>query len=102
MIRDLRYAVRSLRNSLGARPSHILRLVVADGLVMALTGFGIGLAGAAWLARYLGSQLYAVSPFDPPVYGIAALLLALVAAAACLLPARRPIAVGPVEALRRE
>jgi putative ABC transport system permease protein len=91
-----------IRMALGARPSDIARLVLGHGLSMALIGIGIGVAGAAWLARYLGSQLYAVSPFDAPVYAMVAALLALVATMACLIPARRAISIDPVEALRRE
>ena len=91
-----------IRMALGARPAHIARLVLGHGLSMALIGIGMGLAGAAWLARYLASQLYAVSPFDPAVYATVAALLAVVATAACLIPARRAISVDPVQALRRE
>jgi ABC-type antimicrobial peptide transport system permease subunit len=91
-----------IRVALGARPSNVLRLVIANGLTMTVIGIAIGVVGAMWLARYLRSQLYAVSPFDPLVYAIVAVLLALVATTACLLPARRAMSVDPVEALRRE
>ncbi|HLY07578.1 MAG TPA: ABC transporter permease [Rhizomicrobium sp.] len=97
-----RTAEIGIRMALGARPSDIARLVLGHGLSMALIGIGIGVAGAAWLARYLRSELYAVSPFDPRVYAMVAALLALVATVACLIPARRAISIDPVEALRRE
>ena len=91
-----------IRMALGARPSNIARLVLGHGLSMALIGIALGVAGAAWLSRYLGSQLYAVSPLDPSVYAIVAALLAVVATVACLIPARKAMSVDPVEALRRE
>jgi putative ABC transport system permease protein len=97
-----RTAEIGIRMALGARPAQIARLVRGHGLSMVLIGIAIGVAGAAWLARYLEGQLYAVSPFDPRVYATVAGLLALVASAACMIPARRAVSIDPVDALRRE
>lgn len=69
---------------------------------MALAGIVLGTAAAAWLTRFLQSQLFAVSPLDPAVYAIVAVVLASVALAASLIPARRAMRVDPVEALRHE
>ena len=63
-------------------------------------GIGGGLAAAVWLARYLRAELYTVSPLDPAVYAATAALLAAVAIAACLAPARRAIKVDPMVALK--
>jgi putative ABC transport system permease protein len=91
-----------VRTALGAGPADVVKLILGQGMTLALAGIGIGAAAAAWLSRFLASQLYAVSPLDPAVYGAAAALLAAVAAAACLLPARRALRVNPVDALRQE
>jgi putative ABC transport system permease protein len=97
-----RTAEIGIRMALGARPVQIARLVLGQGLFVVLMGIAIGIAGAAWLARYLESQLYAVSPFDPRVYASVAGVLALVAAVACMIPARRAVSIDPVDALRRD
>jgi len=61
-------------------------------------GITAGLGAALWLSRYLRTQLYAVSPVDPGVYATVAGLLAAVAIAACLIPARRAAKVDPTVA----
>jgi putative ABC transport system permease protein len=91
-----------VRMALGARPGHVIRLVLGQGMTLVFIGIGVGAAAAAWLSRYLKSQLYAVSPLDPAVYAAVAALLAVVALAACLLPVRRALRVNPVDALRQE
>jgi predicted permease len=91
-----------VRVALGAQPGDVLKLILGQGMMLVAVGIGIGAAAAAWLSRYLKSQLYAVSPLDPAVYAAVAALLAAVALAACLAPARRALRVNPVDALRQE
>jgi putative ABC transport system permease protein len=91
-----------VRVALGARPGDVLKLILGQGMMLVAAGIGIGAAAAAWLSRFLKSQLFGVSPLDPAVYAAVAGLLAAVALAACLLPARRALRVNPVDALRQE
>jgi predicted permease len=89
-----------IRMALGARREDVLGLVVREGMV--LTGFGllVGLALAFAASRLLSSLLYGITPADPVTYAAVALVLALVAFLANLLPARRATEVDPVVALR--
>jgi dihydrofolate reductase len=87
-----------LRFALGASRGDIARLILRQGFSLAF----IGIAAAAWLARFLESQLYSVSPLDPLSYAVAASLLLIVTILACLIPLKRGISVNPVEALRHE
>jgi predicted permease len=91
-----------IRMALGARRSHILRLTVGRGMSLALFGLTLGLLGALGLSRLLAPLLYEVSPRDPISYIAIAILLVDVAFMACWLPARRALAVAPVEVLRAE
>jgi predicted permease len=91
-----------IRMALGAQRSAVLGMVVGQGARLAGTGIGIGLLGAAALSRAMGRLLYGVSPTDPLTYGLLAVALAVVALAACLLPARRAVRVDPAVALRAE
>ncbi len=91
-----------VRVALGAAPREVLGLVVGRGMLLVLAGAGLGLAGAAALTRLVASQLFGVKPLDPVTYGGVIALLALAALAACVVPARRAMAVDPVEALRSE
>jgi predicted permease len=89
-----------LRMALGAAPGSVLRLVVGDGVRLALLGVAIGLAGAWWAARFLQGLLYGVQAHEPWLYaGLAAVLLA-VSVLAVYLPARRASRVDPIIALR--
>ncbi len=91
-----------LRMALGARTSHVLVLVVKQGMALAFVGIGIGLGASFALTRILASLLYGISPTDPVTFSVIALLLASVAFVACYVPARRGTKVDPMIALRYE
>ena len=91
-----------VRMALGARPPDVLRIVVRQGVGLAVVGAIIGILVALGATRYLASLLYGVRPFDPPTFLAVALLLSLVALAACYIPARRASRVDPLVALRYE
>ena len=89
-----------IRMALGADSSGVLRLVMSRSALLTALGLGIGIAGAAWLTRVLGSVLYDVAPTDPGTFAAVAALLGTVALGACLVPARRAARVNPSVALR--
>ena len=89
-----------VRIALGARKADILRGVVGQGLVLTGIGLAVGLLLAVAASRLLASQLYQVSPTDAVVYVGAAVVLAVVAAIASAIPARRASSVDPLTALR--
>jgi len=91
-----------IRMALGARPPDVLRIVVRQGVGLSAVGAIIGILVALGATRYLASLLYGVRPFDPPTFLAVALLLSLVALAACYIPARRASRVDPLVALRYE
>ena len=91
-----------IRMTLGAEQRSVLRLVVGEGLKLALAGMGVGLAASLALTRFLASQLHGVGPTDPATFAGVALLLTAVAVLACWLPARRATRVDPLVALRYE
>ena len=91
-----------VRMALGASRGRVLRLVVAQGLGVALAGIAIGTLGALALARVLASLLYGLSGRDPVIFGAAAMLLTAVATAAAYVPGLRASRIEPVEALRYE
>jgi putative ABC transport system permease protein len=91
-----------IRMALGAEPRHVLRLVLARGMVLQLLGVGAGIVIALPLMRVLTSMLFGVKPTDPLTFvGVAALLIA-VGLLACYIPARRASRVDPLVALRYE
>jgi predicted permease len=91
-----------IRMALGARITDVMRLVVAQGLGLALLGIGIGLGGSFALTPLMASQLPGVSPTEPLIFFAVSILLVLVAVAACWLPAHRAAKVDPMAALRCE
>jgi len=91
-----------VRMALGAGSRELLGLVLKQGVKLAVPGILIGLAGAYAATRGIRSLLYDVSPTDWPTLSIVSLLLALIALAACYVPARRAMRVDPVRALRDE
>ena len=88
-----------VRVALGAQPRHVIALVVRHGLGLALAGIGIGLVAAAGFATLLRTMLYGVSPASPLTHSAVALTLALVAAVAAYVPARRAVRIDPARAL---
>jgi len=91
-----------IRVTLGAQPEDVFRIVVGEGLRLALTGVGAGMLGALALTRLLRSFLYGVSAYDPLTFVGVALILTLVSVAASFFPARRATLVDPMVALRYE
>jgi putative ABC transport system permease protein len=89
-----------VRVALGADRRRIITMVLCDGLSIAGAGLAIGLAAATALARWGASLLYGVSPLDPVTLGLLPLLIVIVTAGACVLPAWRASRVDPVTALR--
>jgi predicted permease len=91
-----------IRMALGAQRSDLMRLVVRQGLVLALVGSAAGIGAAIGITRFMASMLFNVRPGDPATFASVALLLLLVAFAACYIPARRAASVDPMQALRSE
>jgi putative ABC transport system permease protein len=91
-----------IRMALGAQRRDVLLDVLARGLRLAVSGVVLGLAGAWAVSRLLQSQLFGITGTDPLTYIGGALLLLLVALAACVIPARRAASINPTEALRAE
>ncbi len=91
-----------IRVALGAQRDQVLRLVVGQGLFLALIGTAAGLVGAFALTRYLRTLLFEVSPTDWMTFTVVPIILCAVALAASYFPARRAMQVDPMQALRHE
>jgi putative ABC transport system permease protein len=91
-----------IRMSLGAQPAQVLRLVMGQGVKLALVGTAVGAAAALALSRWMRSLLFGVGPADPLTLVCVAILLVAVALLACYVPARRAMRVDPMTALRYE
>jgi len=91
-----------IRMAVGARPADVFRLVIGQGLRVALAGIAAGLILSAMAGRLLASLLYGVSATDPATWATAAAVWLVVAPLACWLPARRATRVQPLLALRHD
>jgi putative ABC transport system permease protein len=91
-----------IRMALGARALDVLKLVVRNGMKLALLGIVIGLAGSWALTRFLAQMLVGVQPTDLLTFSVVSICLLVAAFIACYLPARRATKVDPLEALRYE
>jgi putative ABC transport system permease protein len=89
-----------IRIALGGRPSHVVRRLTAEGLVLAAAGLAAGLAAAAFLSQTMSTLLFQVPPTDVVSYGVIAIVVLGVSLAASYIPARRALAIDPVETLR--
>lgn len=91
-----------IRLAVGSSPSGIFRLFLREGLLLIGAGLVVGIAGAAMLRKAIENQIYGVHPFDPLVISLAALILGVIALAACVRPAQRAMQVDPVIVLNEQ
>jgi putative ABC transport system permease protein len=95
------HAEIGLRMALGASPAATVRMVLRQGLGLALIGMGLSAISAAAFTRLMEKMLFDVHPLDPPAFVAATLVLGTFACLACYLPARRATRVDPLQTLRR-
>jgi putative ABC transport system permease protein len=91
-----------VRIALGAQGRHVVRLVVARGVRLAVAGIAVGSALAIGAARWIEPLLFQQSATDPAVFGVVALVLVAVAVAACSAPAARAVRADPNTVLRAD
>jgi putative ABC transport system permease protein len=91
-----------IRAALGAQRRDLLRMVLSQGVTLALIGVAAGTIAALAAGRAIASLLFSVSAYDPATFAAVAATLIVVAAAACYFPARRAMRVDPMVALRYE
>ncbi|HUQ88534.1 MAG TPA: ABC transporter permease [Vicinamibacterales bacterium] len=89
-----------IRSALGATPADLIKMVLGQGLLLTMVASAIGLIAALALTRFMASMLFNVAPRDPITFALVAGILALIAIAATLIPARRAMAVNPTVALK--
>jgi ABC-type antimicrobial peptide transport system permease subunit len=91
-----------IRMAIGARQADVARMVLRGGLILTAAGVGVGIAAAIPLTQLVSSQLFGVRAADPRTLAAVVALMALVAAGAAYLPARRAARVDPIAALRSQ
>jgi putative ABC transport system permease protein len=91
-----------VRVALGAAPANILSMVLRQGVTSIALGLALGVAGALGLSRLVSRLLFGVAPTDPLCFIGSVVVLAGAGIAACLVPARRAVAIEPMRALRTE
>jgi putative ABC transport system permease protein len=91
-----------IRMALGAQPGDIMRLVLREGMALALIGVAVGVLGSFAVTRAISGLLYQVSATDPITFIVISLLLTGVALVASFIPARRATKVDPMVAVRHE
>lgn len=99
---SLRTQEIGVRLAIGAGAGDIFRMFVGEGVRLSLIGIAVGLVGALWLGRVASSLLLGVGNSDPLTFTVVSLLLTIIAAVACLIPARRAISVEPTVAMRSQ
>lgn len=89
-----------IRLALGARPPQVASMVILQGMIPVFAGLGSGLAFSLLMGRFIATQLYGISPYDPRTVAAVAALLLAAAVFACWIPARRATRIDPLTALR--
>jgi putative ABC transport system permease protein len=91
-----------IRMAIGAQPRDVFRMILGQGMMLALIGVAIGLVGAFALTRWMTTMLFGIEPTDPTTFASIAILLTAVALVACYIPGRRATKVDPLVSLRYE
>jgi len=91
-----------IRMALGAKPGSVERLVLRQGMILTLIAVALGWPAAWMLAKMASSFLYGIQPHDVLTFSLVPPLLAVIALAACYIPARRAASVDPMQALRTQ